>query len=294
MNPIKIDYAKCVEMLQDTNIVHNDGVAIYSFVSTEKHSYPYVIDGFLLSLLEQGSLSGSINGETYVVNAPALTLFPREQIVRESEHSMDRKSTQIFLSNEFLEQFCPKDIGINQAFFGIPSIPLSCDELVVYKYLFDVIADNIISDEEVTIQRLQAAMTLLLHGNIADRFKEIINNTQYSPVVSQFLLEVRKSAVSHKDGMYYAKKTGLSLSQLERRLKKETGKSVLQWVDWFRIEYCKNQLLYSDQRVLVLAEELGFSTAEYFSRYFKAHTGMSPMQYKERHQDRCKAKRWLG
>lgn len=60
------------------------------------------------------------------------------------------------------------------------------------------------------------------------------------------------------------------------------GKSMIAYVRDRRIAYACKMLNETDQKVLDIALDLGFDSAQSFSRTFKAMTGMSPTEYRDR------------
>ncbi len=65
------------------------------------------------------------------------------------------------------------------------------------------------------------------------------------------------------------------------------GKSMIAYVRDRRIAYACKMLNETDQKVLDIALDLGFDSAQSFSRTFKAMTGMSPTEYRDRRIAPC-------
>lgn len=66
-------------------------------------------------------------------------------------------------------------------------------------------------------------------------------------------------------------------------LKKETGKTFVDYVTLLKIEQAKSLLLNSDLTVNKISDFLGFSNQHYFSKVFKCQVGLSPLQFKVQH-----------
>jgi AraC-like DNA-binding protein len=78
----------------------------------------------------------------------------------------------------------------------------------------------------------------------------------------------------------------LSVSQryLSDTLKKETGKTSTEHLQLYLIDEAKNILLSPHKTISEVAYELGFEYPSYFSRLFKKKEGVSPSEYREKHQ----------
>jgi AraC-like DNA-binding protein len=79
---------------------------------------------------------------------------------------------------------------------------------------------------------------------------------------------------------YLADSVFLSPNYLSDLLKKETGMNAQDRIHYYLIEEAKTLLLSSDKSVGELAFSLGFDYPQYFSRLFKAKTGMTPLEFR--------------
>lgn len=79
---------------------------------------------------------------------------------------------------------------------------------------------------------------------------------------------------------YCADKIFLSPNYLSDLLKKETGKNAQELIHYQLIELAKNTLLSTDLPVNQIAYELGFEYPQYFSKFFKNKTGLTPGEFR--------------
>lgn len=79
---------------------------------------------------------------------------------------------------------------------------------------------------------------------------------------------------------YCANLLQLSSDYLCDMLKFETGKYFEEYVQFKRFEIAKKWLLDTDKAVNEISKELGFQSAQYFSRLFKKLTGFSPNDFR--------------
>lgn len=78
-----------------------------------------------------------------------------------------------------------------------------------------------------------------------------------------------------------SKAAGISSSYLSRTFRKETGMSIVDYIQKQRIEAACNMLSYSDYTASQIGEYLCFSNQSYFIRIFKKFTGMTPAKYRK-------------
>ena len=80
-----------------------------------------------------------------------------------------------------------------------------------------------------------------------------------------------------------AEHAGLTESYLSTLFKKETGRSISDYVLDRRIEAAGNMLKFSDYSCADIGAILAFSSQSHFIRAFKARTGLTPRAYRERY-----------
>ncbi|HAA16478.1 MAG TPA: AraC family transcriptional regulator [Cytophagales bacterium] len=79
---------------------------------------------------------------------------------------------------------------------------------------------------------------------------------------------------------YFAEKIHLSANYLSDLLKKETGRSAKDHINDFIVNKAKNLLIGTNESISEIAYNLGFNYPHYFSRLFKAKTGVTPHEYR--------------
>jgi AraC-like DNA-binding protein len=72
----------------------------------------------------------------------------------------------------------------------------------------------------------------------------------------------------------------MSRSHFFREFQNQVGASPLRVIDAVRVSWAVEQLLRTDTPIAELGDQLGFSTPSHFGRFFAAHIGMSPSEYR--------------
>ncbi|MCD8206838.1 MAG: helix-turn-helix domain-containing protein, partial [Bacteroidales bacterium] len=79
---------------------------------------------------------------------------------------------------------------------------------------------------------------------------------------------------------FYANEMCLTPKYLSKLVKESCGRTASEIIDSMVIAKTNNLLRHSDKSVKVIASEMGFSSQSAFNKFFKAKTGMSPLQYR--------------
>ncbi len=69
-----------------------------------------------------------------------------------------------------------------------------------------------------------------------------------------------------------------------REFKRETGKTLVAFVNGKKIEKAKEKILSSEKTFTQIAEEMNFESIHYFTRFFKKMTGESPKDFRQRYK----------
>ena len=101
---------------------------------------------------------------------------------------------------------------------------------------------------------------------------------------TRFVVLVEQHFMQHWPLQRYASQLGLSTPRLNRLARAESGRSALDLVhERLTREACR-RLIYIAAPAATVGLELGFEDPAYFSRFFKRRTGLSPQQYRQKHQ----------
>ena len=74
---------------------------------------------------------------------------------------------------------------------------------------------------------------------------------------------------------------GYSKRQIERLVEKYSGKNYMKYICSKRRHYSGKLIMYTDLSIAQIASMLGFSSPEYFCRWFKYYLGKTPSEYRK-------------
>lgn len=77
----------------------------------------------------------------------------------------------------------------------------------------------------------------------------------------------------------------ISPTYLSRIFSREMKIRLQEYISRFRVERAANLLKYSDESIARIGDYVGFPSQSYFGNTFKRYTGMTPGQYREKHQN---------
>ena len=110
-----------------------------------------------------------------------------------------------------------------------------------------------------------------VNSDILDRFEQLLN---------AYYAAGRPAGEGLISVGYCAEQLNLSTNYFGDLIKKETGKTALEYIQLKLIDTAKERILSDRKSISEIAYELGFRYPQHFSRLFKQHVGVTPSAYK--------------
>jgi len=124
--------------------------------------------------------------------------------------------------------------------------------------------------------------------DVISKVTEYINNINDNNKTSSMVAV--KNAIDYIKEHYYekislnqvAEHVYLNGSYLSVQFKKEIGKNFIEYLKEYRLEMAKVLLKRADLKIYTICEMVGYDKQQYFSDSFKAYTGMTPMEFRQK------------
>lgn len=266
------------------NYIVSDGTNIRSEISLE---YPTAINGMAFVLCLKGSAKLRINAkEIDIEKNTLLTLLPGS-ICEMVEHSEDILFEFLFFSIDFTYELnMPPDTNILEKLAYFPALRLTEEQfgslLEFHAFMIKQYKREKHLYRELLAKNLLSAFLTELCNIYEESEKDQIKITnRLEELFLQFRKLLLENIKTERTVQFYADKMCLSPKYLSQIIKRISGKPVMEWINSLTIVCIKAMLKTSSLSVLQISEELNFPNASFFGSYFKKHTGMTPIQYRE-------------
>ena len=135
--------------------------------------------------------------------------------------------------------------------------------------------------DERTVTHLQTAMLSDLKHLYVQQTSAVASRLSRSEQIFRNFLEVLGSEEQlPRTVKAYADLLYVSPNHLSAIVRKESGRSVMDWLNAHCILRAQVLLRHTDLSVYEIAERLGFQSATFFSRFFRRETGQTPSAYR--------------
>ncbi len=110
-----------------------------------------------------------------------------------------------------------------------------------------------------------------VHQGIIERFDSLLNN---------YFISDKPQTIGLPSVAYCADELNLSANYFGDLVKKETGKTAQEYIQFKLIDMAKEKIFDGNKTVNQIAFELGFKYPQHFSRLFKNRVGYTPNEYR--------------
>lgn len=258
--------------------------------------YPVRFDGYILFFLRKGHFSLDVNLNTYDIHENSLLVVVPGNIVKLSaykeDHIGDAELLFALVSKEFLSSI---RFDFNKVFqdtirmWKNPCITLQGEELELAEDYFRLTRKILSSHQSNKREILGSLLTSFTYVTLdvwtrqlaSAKSEESQTSVRVNQVFEQFIELVTEYHNQERGMAFYADKLCLTPKYLSKLVKLSSGRSAPDWIDSFVILEAKNLLKYSDKPIKEIVYLLNFPNQSVFYKFFKAHTGMTPSEYRK-------------
>lgn len=255
---------------------------------TTTTDFPARLDIIMIILCEEGWLNMTLGYDNYTIRKNDFMHILPKSVFQVIGVSPDFRARTICIQPDFF------DFRVERLTFDIYNVlrespchtlPPSKMELVTFllNYIKEIIQDkNNTLRKEIVHNALSIMFyetSNLLLSEDAGQQKGTSNSGE--DILRKFLKEIEMSYHKERSVQYYAGKAFLTPKYFASLIHRLTGKRAKDWIDGYTVMAAKAMLKSSYLTIQQISYELNFATPSHFGRYFKHHTGISPLQYRK-------------
>jgi AraC-like DNA-binding protein len=258
--------------------------------------YPVRFDGFIMFFLKKGHFSLDVNLSTYDIHPNSLLVVVPGNIIKlsayDENHIGDAELLFALVSKEFLSSV---RFDFNKVFqdtlriWKNPCITLQGDDLELAEEYFRLTRKVLSSAQSNKREVVGSLLTSFTYVSLdvwtrqlaEARERESTSSARINQTFERFIALVTEYHNQERGMAFYADKLCLTPKYLSKLVKQASGRSAPDWIDSFVILEAKNLLKYSDKAIKEIVYELHFPNQSVFYKFFKAHTGMTPSDYRK-------------
>ena len=258
--------------------------------------YPVRFDGFIIFYLKKGHFTIDVNLNSYELRENSLMIQVPGNIIKVTKFNEERLGDAemifVLISKEFMSGIRFDFLKVFQDSMRLldnPCITLDESQIALANDYFNL-ARKIISAPFTNKREIIGSLLTSLTYLSTDVWKQKIDearkktdsqhNARLNQVFERFIALVNEYHCSERGMAFYADKLCLTPKYLSKLIKQASGRSAPDWIDEFVILEAKNLLKYTNMAIKEIVFQLHFPNQSVFYKFFKAHTGMTPSEYR--------------
>lgn len=275
-----IQFLSSMDTLVWDGIFFVDSLADYDFI---RHS-SYVLH----ILCTGGNMSFMFQDIRYNVTCGDYVILPTTSLASDFSESADFSAIIMGLSEPFVSSMAIRSnygIAGHLALLQNPVMKLSPYDFRICRKDMQRLRERLERHDHLfhkeMIGNLLTAHILDLYDIHARCHKTMQIPERAASLLRHFIELLYKGEYTHSRSLsHYASMLCVTPHYLSEVCRKASGCPATYWIDRFTLHHIMRLLCQKHLALKEIADELGFSSLSYFSRYVQKHTGMSPSEYR--------------
>jgi AraC-type DNA-binding domain-containing proteins len=252
----------------------------------------HVLSYFDITFITKGTGAFSIEDKKYTLQ-PGDVIFSKPGEVRSwgdvrnwDNNTIPYGFALIFEEDFLLSFFNDTSFIRNLSYFSgehvAAKINISSIQPRIDQLLQNIITEiNNCQSKDKHILRAQLYEMLMLLNREYLKTTIISGNKIQNRHIGAFISLVDKHFKTIHNTAFYADKLCITPNYLNEIVRKATGISAKAYIQNRIIREAKKQLTYTNLPVSEISDDLAFDSVSYFIRFFRNHTGLTPLQYRK-------------
>ncbi|MDR1089748.1 MAG: helix-turn-helix domain-containing protein [Prevotella sp.] len=282
------DISEYIDPYAIKNFIISDQAVIFPPISSK---FPFVLDGLAFAICVNGTARMKINFKEYDIKKNTIiTIMPYfvTEFIQKSDNLM---LEFLIFSVDFITEIpSASNFDISQSIIQTSCLQISEDEAGRYLEFHSFIVKQYKRRDHPYRKELAKSLLYAMLTEIGSiyykQMKTDINGNKsqtshQGELLYRFLGLLLQFQKQERSIQFYADKMCLTPKYLSTVVKERTGRTAFMWINEAIVSSIKHMLKTTDKTILQISEELNFPNASFFGRFFKKHTGMTPVEYRE-------------
>lgn len=271
------------------NFIISDKAVIFPPLSS---NLPFVLDGVAFAICVKGKANIKINFKEYSIEKDMIITIMPYFVTEFIDKSDDLMLEFLIFSIDFLTEMPTiANFDISKSIMQDSCLKITETEAEKYMEFHSFIVkqykriDHPFRKEMA--KSLLYAMLTEIGGIYYNTLKkeigalDVSTSSHHEELISRFFKLLLLHHKQERSLQFYADKMCLTPKYLSTVIKEKTGRTAFTWINEALIASSKHLLKTTNMTILQISDEMSFPNASFFGRFFKKHTGSTPMQYRE-------------
>lgn len=245
--------------------------------------------GIIVGLCLRGSISYTVDTESYVVNPGQVILLHEGQVISSCRRDDALMGIGLMMSPSFFQEIVKGVHEMSTIFLFSRSHPVSSlqpDEeqsmTDYFRLIRSKMADGGNHFRKDVARMLLAAMVYDM-SNAIYRIQQSSyrKQTRAEEIFTDFIGLVKQNYRHERRVSWYGEQLCITAKYLSEAVKQASSRTPNDWIDNYVTMELRVLLKNTSKSIKEIAHEMNFSNQSFMGKYFKEHVGMSPLTYRK-------------
>lgn len=257
----------------------------YFYIQTSEHPYisePYRAESYAVEFLRKGSIIMQTQLEKKIIHAPAVIALGPTVTRSFTKNSPEILIDIIFFKPQFFLETQTNVFFLSKyEFFETNNVlELKGKQKIKFERIFNLISELLRGNSKHQSDTLISYLYILIY-ELDSVLDTIPVDVSQNPIFENFKILLFQDFLKQRSVEYYADSLNVTRKYLSEVIKKNSGKTASEWITEVVIQEAKVLLQNKSLTINQISDELNFQNQSAFGRFFKNHTGISPLEYRK-------------
>lgn len=296
MNTLNVSFENILDAKDTSAEAFGDDIIVYHIKNTEEKqpldNIPSIrINAVFFIVCQYGDISFTVDYKDYHLTKGMILSLSALHILDDIRIGKNFEGYALIISEKFILPIVEEMQIINKLTTSIrtsPLLMLENDKMQLFIDIIERIKRGVKAKEHI----LQKELIKNEVSNFILEIADITYKTKYEgkkdtyqknskdSIAQNFIMLMIQHCKEQHEVSFYAKELCITPGHLSRVLNAFSGKSAMKWISDALISEAKILLRKPDINIQQISEELHFGEQSSFSKFFKKHNGVTPVEYR--------------
>ncbi len=269
-----------------------DGLVLTNHITNAPiHSHAARMNFILMALCMNGEAQYTIDTNEQHVKPGDLFFISERHIIDNFHATRNFNCLCIMVSTTFYHDFVQNVKNVSSLLLfsmNNPVVKLTSFEIKTYTTYYQTIREKINNTGHPYRTELVKAMLLAMFYDMSGVIYRVEKKRQKGQsradnFFAAFIRELEQNYMKERRVGWYAERLGITPKYLSEVVKLVSKRTPTEWIDNYVILEIRVLLKNSTKTVKEISDELHFPNQSFMGKYFKEHTGLSPLGFRKNH-----------
>ena len=298
MDTLNVSFENILDAKDTSAEAFGDDVIVYHIKSTEEKqpldNVPSIrINAVFFIVCQYGDISFTVDYKNYRLTKGMILSLSKLHILDDIRIGKNFEGYALIISDKFVLSIV-EDMQIIKKLSTSsrisPLLMLDNDKLQLITEIIERIKRGIKAKDHILQKELiknEVSNFILEIANLSYKKRYKNENDAYKEdskdnIIQNFIMLILGHCKEQHEVSFYAKELCITPGHLSRVLNAFSGKSAMKWISDALISEAKILLRKPGTNIQQISEELHFGEQSSFSKFFKKHTGITPIEYRNK------------